>query len=52
LEKSCDDTGKRRVDWSGLTFVFLGIVLTGVGNSVFYSFGIAYLVTASIITFN
>ena len=47
LEKSCDDSGHRRVDWFGLTFVFLGIVLTGVGNSVFYSFGIAYLVSSS-----
>ena len=45
LEKSCDDSGNRRVDWFGLIIVFLGIVFTGVGNSVFYSFGIAYLVS-------
>ncbi len=43
LESSCDGDGNRRVDWAGLIFIFLGIVLTGVGNCCFYTFGVAYL---------
>ena len=43
LDKSCDESGKRVVDWAGLFIVFFGIVLTGVGNCAFYTFGVAYL---------
>jgi len=44
LEDSCDaETGERVVDWGSLVLVFAGIVLTGVGNCAFYTFGLAYL---------
>ncbi len=43
LEHSCDEEGNRRVDVGGLVVVFIGIVLTGVGNCGFYTFGLAYL---------
>lgn len=39
----CDDQGNRVVDWAGLALIFGGILLTGVGNCLFYSFGVAYL---------
>ena len=39
----CDEEGHRKVDWAGLIIMFSGILLTGIGNCVFYSFGIAYL---------
>jgi hypothetical protein len=43
LGEFCDEDGNRRVDWSGLIVMFIGILLTGVGNCCFYSFGVAYL---------
>ncbi|TRY69950.1 hypothetical protein TCAL_04473 [Tigriopus californicus] len=43
LEGSCDAEGNRNIDLVGLIIVFIGIVLTGIGNCVFWSFGIAYL---------
>jgi len=43
LEGNCNEDGSRHVDWVGIFFVFFGIGLTGIGNSVFYSFGIVYL---------
>ena len=43
LEGACDGEGGRKVDWLGLIIVFIGIVLTGIGNCVFWSFGVAYL---------
>ncbi len=43
LEGGCDASGHRQVDVAGLVLIFLGIVLTGVGNCVFYTFGLAYL---------
>lgn len=39
----CDEEGNRKVDWSGLIIMFIGILLTGIGNCAFYSFGVAYL---------
>lgn len=39
----CNADGSRNIDWLGLMFVFFGIGLTGIGNSLFYSFGIVYL---------
>jgi hypothetical protein len=32
----CNEDGTRVIDWLGLVFVFLGIGLTGIGNSLFY----------------
>ena len=43
LEKQCHEDGTKVVDWLGLLVIFFGIVLTGIGNSCFYSFGVAYL---------
>ena len=43
LENSCDESGKRKVNWGALIVIFFGIVLTGIGNCAFYSFGVAYL---------
>jgi len=43
LEKSCADDGSRVVDWLGLGIVFLGVALTGIGNSLFWCFGMVYL---------
>ena len=43
LEKLCDDEGNRKVDFVGLALIFFGIVLTGVGNCFFYTFGLTYL---------
>jgi len=43
LSGNCNDDGSRRVDWVGLVFVFIGIGLTGIGNCLFYSFGVVYL---------
>ena len=43
LEEECGVDGKGSVDWVGLIFLFLGIVLTGVGNCCFWTFGVAYL---------
>lgn len=31
------------MDWAGLIIVFLGVALTGVGNSLFWCFGMVYL---------
>merc|ERR1719244_2275084 len=39
----CADDGSRIIDWLGLVIVFLGIALTGVGNSLFWCFGLVYL---------
>ena len=39
----CDSEGNRKIDWSGLVVIFIGILLTGIGNCAFYSFGVAYL---------
>ena len=43
LEGACDEDGNRNVQWPGLTLFFLGLVLTGVGNSLFWCFGMVYL---------
>merc|ERR1712168_385789 len=43
LEGNCNADGSRQIDWIGLIFMFSGIALTGIGNSLFYSFGIVYL---------
>ena len=43
LEKLCDEGGHRKTDWGGLALVFFGIVLTGVGNCFFHTFGVPYL---------
>ena len=43
LEGVCAEDGSRVVDWLGLVIVFLGIALTGVGNSLFWCFGMVYL---------
>ena len=43
LEGACAQDGSRIVDWLGLVIVFLGIALTGVGNSLFWCFGMVYL---------
>jgi len=43
LEGVCGDDGSRVIDWFGLVIVFLGIALTGIGNSLFYVFGMVYL---------
>ena len=43
LEGSCDEDGNRNVQWPGLILFFLGLVLTGVGNSLFWCFGMVYL---------
>lgn len=43
LEGTCDSEGNRVVDWSGLIVLYIGILLTGIGNCAFYSFGVAYL---------
>jgi len=43
LEGNCNEDGSRHVDWAGLIFVFIGIGLTGIGNSLFYTFGVVYL---------
>ena len=34
----CNEDGTRVIDWLGLVFVFLGIGLTGIGNSLFYRY--------------
>lgn len=39
----CAEDGSRIVDWAGLIIVFLGVALTGVGNSLFWCFGMVYL---------
>lgn len=39
----CDEDGNRRIDWAGLVIIFIAILLTGVGNCAFHSFGVAYL---------
>ena len=41
--EACDDDGNRKIDWFGLVFMFIGVLLTGVGNCAFYTFGVAYL---------
>ena len=43
LEGMCAEDGSRIVDWTGLIIVFLGVALTGVGNSLFWCFGMVYL---------
>ncbi len=43
LENGCNEEGGRQVDVGGLVLIFAGIVLTGVGNCAFYTFGLAYL---------
>ena len=43
LEKLCDEEGNRKVDWMGLSLIFFGIFLTGVGNCFYYTFGLTYL---------
>ena len=43
LDGACDESGQRKVDYLGLVIVFVGIVMTGIGNCVFWSFGVAYL---------
>ena len=43
LEAACDEDGNRNVKWGGLVLFFLGLVLTGVGNSLFWCFGMVYL---------
>ena len=34
----CNEDGTRVIDWLGLVFVFLGIGLTGIDNSLFYRY--------------
>ena len=41
--EACDDEGNRKIDWFGLVFMFIGVLLTGIGNCAFYTFGVAYL---------
>ena len=43
VKESCDEDGHRNVNWSGIVLMFIGVLLTGVGNCCFYSFGVAYL---------
>merc|ERR1719348_1433975 len=43
LEGACNEDGSRVIDWVGLVIVFTGIALTGVGNSLFWCFGMVYL---------
>ena len=43
LENGCAEDGSRVVDWFGLIIMFLGIALTGVGNSLFWCFGIIFI---------
>jgi len=43
LEGSCNEDGTRIVDWVGLIIVFAGIAATGIGNSLFWCFGMVYL---------
>eukprot|EP00092_Neocalanus_flemingeri_P037475 GFUD01040807.1.p1 GENE.GFUD01040807.1~~GFUD01040807.1.p1 ORF type:complete len:723 (+),score=131.38 GFUD01040807.1:150-2318(+) len=43
LENACSEDGSRVVDWVGLGIVFLGVALTGIGNSLFWCFGMVYL---------
>jgi len=43
LEGACAEDGSRVVDWIGLGIVFFGIALTGIGNSLFWCFGMVYL---------
>lgn len=43
LEGACAEDGSRVVNWFGLVVMFLGIALTGVGNSLFWCFGMVYL---------
>ena len=43
LEHTCGEDGGRRIDWVGLFFVFFGVVITGIGNSLFWCFGLVYL---------
>ena len=35
--------GNRKIDVAGLVIIFAGILLTGIGNCAFYTFGVAYL---------
>ena len=43
MPSTCDEDGHRKVDKFGLAVIFTGILLTGIGNSAFYTFGVAYL---------
>ena len=43
LEKLCDEDGNRKVDFVGLSLIFVGIFLTGVGSCFYYTFGLPYL---------
>ena len=43
MPSTCDEDGHRKVDKFGLVIIFIGILLTGIGNSAFYTFGVAYL---------
>jgi len=43
LEGACAEDGSRVVDWLGLGIVFLGVAMTGIGNSLFWCFGMVYL---------
>ena len=43
MPSTCDEDGHRKVDKFGLAVIFIGILLTGIGNSAFYTFGVAYL---------
>ena len=49
MPSTCDEDGHRKVDKFGLAVIFIGILLTGIGNSAFYTFGVAYLGTIHIL---
>ena len=42
-EKQCGEDGNGSINWVGPLIIFLGLVLTGVGNCFYWMFGVSYL---------
>ena len=43
LNWGCEEDGNGSINWVGPLIIFLGLVLTGVGNCFYWMFGVSYL---------